>query len=638
MFCVCFVATGYSASGQEIPGSTERSESSVSIDPVVIVPGITTSWNWDVMRERNVVRDDWGFLIGVDHYDALIESLRKAGVDVTVAFYDWRRPIEEAAEVYLKATIGAVKARTGAARVDIVAHSMGGLVARSYIQSAGYGFDVDQLIMLGTPHQGSSDIYPVWAGGYIPTNWGIEQRLGLRMYLSYLRNQLEDATVLNAGSNETLSDADLIHGFVPGVKDLLPMFSYIMDALTGDVVPVSEYTRNDFLLNLNDPGRVRALVERVRVAVIRGDEQPTAHLIPVVQPSPEELAKGLWVDGKPEPIDPVREDSGGDNRVLLQSSHLPYEDALAIKYTPAIRTMWSKFVRTLLLPFQRFVHTAQAFFIGIPPAEPPPIVPPEEPTPLVHEETIVSPHAQLPNNGIDEVFAILDLGAPPLIREPHGIVQRALALWVDSPVRVFITDPQGRTINAANMSAIPGASYDAPTGISSAESTDIPQVFYVPDPIDGEYGIKLQGTDNGTYHVGLGVFSDEAHERVATTTGYIVQNQVIEYRAVVDSKSDGVISTQPHTLELRTSLEDIRQFLSLLIRSNGLSRQFATPLMQLIERAMQYGNKPQAIRVVSQYLKTAEQMIQTISRHGFMTASSRDAINSLIGEYRKTLQ
>src|SRR3989338_8397679 len=148
MFCVCFVATGYSASGQEIPGSTERSESSVSIDPVVIVPGITTSWNWDVMRERNVVRDDWGFLVGVDHYDALIESLRKAGADVTVAFYDWRRPIEEAAEVYLKATIGAVKARTGAARVDIVAHSMGGLVARSYIQSAGYGFDVDQLIML----------------------------------------------------------------------------------------------------------------------------------------------------------------------------------------------------------------------------------------------------------------------------------------------------------------------------------------------------------------------------------------------------------------------------------------------------------------------------------------------------------
>jgi hypothetical protein len=43
--------------------------------------------------------------------------------------------------------------RTGAEKVDIIAHSMGGLVARKYIQSYG-GEHVGKLIMIGTPNNG----------------------------------------------------------------------------------------------------------------------------------------------------------------------------------------------------------------------------------------------------------------------------------------------------------------------------------------------------------------------------------------------------------------------------------------------------------------------------------------------------
>ena len=45
-------------------------------------------------------------------------------------------------------------------KVILVAHSMGGLAARSYLQGqAGMGFrnDVDALITIGTPHQGSME-------------------------------------------------------------------------------------------------------------------------------------------------------------------------------------------------------------------------------------------------------------------------------------------------------------------------------------------------------------------------------------------------------------------------------------------------------------------------------------------------
>ncbi|MFO1296350.1 MAG: alpha/beta fold hydrolase [Rubrivivax sp.] len=51
--------------------------------------------------------------------------------------------------------IAGVKKATGAKQVDLVAHSMGGLVARYYIARVMATRDVAQLIMLGSPHGGS---------------------------------------------------------------------------------------------------------------------------------------------------------------------------------------------------------------------------------------------------------------------------------------------------------------------------------------------------------------------------------------------------------------------------------------------------------------------------------------------------
>jgi triacylglycerol esterase/lipase EstA (alpha/beta hydrolase family) len=48
-------------------------------------------------------------------------------------------------------------------RIDVVAHSMGGLVARVFVQALGGARRVDRLITLGTPHRGSH------AATFIPT-------------------------------------------------------------------------------------------------------------------------------------------------------------------------------------------------------------------------------------------------------------------------------------------------------------------------------------------------------------------------------------------------------------------------------------------------------------------------------------
>ena len=49
-----------------------------------------------------------------------------------------------------------LRARTGAAKVDIVSHSMGGLVSRTFVKSLGGASQVDSLIMLGTPNYGTA--------------------------------------------------------------------------------------------------------------------------------------------------------------------------------------------------------------------------------------------------------------------------------------------------------------------------------------------------------------------------------------------------------------------------------------------------------------------------------------------------
>jgi hypothetical protein len=56
----------------------------------------------------------------------------------------------------LKKSIDVVKKCTGSSKVNIIAHSMGGLVSRKYIQDGGYD-SVSKLIMLGTPNKGINE-------------------------------------------------------------------------------------------------------------------------------------------------------------------------------------------------------------------------------------------------------------------------------------------------------------------------------------------------------------------------------------------------------------------------------------------------------------------------------------------------
>ncbi|MHC4042855.1 alpha/beta fold hydrolase [Bradyrhizobium sp. 23AC] len=69
--------------------------------------------------------------------------------------YDWRLSSIRNAELLKKCMDELFPGKT----VDIVAHSAGGLVARAYVQAFGGAPRVHKLIFLGTPHQGSVEIF-----------------------------------------------------------------------------------------------------------------------------------------------------------------------------------------------------------------------------------------------------------------------------------------------------------------------------------------------------------------------------------------------------------------------------------------------------------------------------------------------
>lgn len=89
------------------------------------------------------------------------DKLEEAGYDVYIADTDGFGRIETNAE-QLKAYVLSVMERTGAEKVNIIAHSKGGLDAKHMICTLGMEEHVASLTTLCTPHKGSIIASKIW--------------------------------------------------------------------------------------------------------------------------------------------------------------------------------------------------------------------------------------------------------------------------------------------------------------------------------------------------------------------------------------------------------------------------------------------------------------------------------------------
>lgn len=118
------------------------------------------------IKEQRTIVLLHGYVANKSNFYPLAAYLKLRGHKVLFYDYPSRHGVEKAAinfREYLRKHV-----RGG--RIDLICHSMGGIVARTYLQLLGGARRVDKCITLGSPHKGTYNAY------WIPTKVGAELR------------------------------------------------------------------------------------------------------------------------------------------------------------------------------------------------------------------------------------------------------------------------------------------------------------------------------------------------------------------------------------------------------------------------------------------------------------------------------
>jgi len=291
-------------------------------EPIIIVPGVTACINLKVLTDIEESSYDWE-IFGT-YYQGIIKTFETAGFilneNLFIGCYDWRKSngynsdeTVNSGEEYLMHWIDRALENSSSTKVDIVAHSMGGLLSRSYIQSDRYRDDVNQFIMIGTPNYGSTNAYFPWEGGDIESfanDMPLLEKLKLKAYLTYLKFKGYDITYTSVMQN-----------FIPSIKQLLPTYDYIINKDTELTILNSLMEeKNIWLKELNEAENLNKLTERATsVKIINGDGLPTRNTITVTNRTLLDVTLNKWPDGRPD-AEIIDNRDNGDGTVLSSSA------------------------------------------------------------------------------------------------------------------------------------------------------------------------------------------------------------------------------------------------------------------------------------------------------------------------------
>lgn len=176
------VKRGFSA--EDLIADEDRLRRPTARRPVVVIPGFagSTLWRgrervWPTLRmhdipailqmtqplEARAIVDEVVLvpnLVRLDQYGVLTGYLREglgyqSGVDLLEFAYDFRQDNRHSAEHLAQA----IQAWNVTAPITIIAHSMGCLIARYYVEHMGGRHRVERLLLLGGPHSGTPYAY-----------------------------------------------------------------------------------------------------------------------------------------------------------------------------------------------------------------------------------------------------------------------------------------------------------------------------------------------------------------------------------------------------------------------------------------------------------------------------------------------
>ncbi len=422
------------------------------VDPVILIPGILGS----AFNTKGELKIDpiW------HKYDDLVKSFKKNGFKENENFfafpYDWRRTNKDTA-ILLKYKIKQVKEKTKISKVDVVAHSMGGLVAREYVENGDYKNDIDQLIFLGTPQKGSPKSYLMWeaGGGFLKK----QDRL-LRHHLNHEANE--------KGYDDL---GKYVREKIPSVQELLPDYDYLVDTEKNNELKkyFEGYPRNEFLEKLNEKENLTKL-KNLQIINFVG-KNGNSDTISKIKIKKKEV-KDKWKHGYPNDFDNKNGDRGlirntGDGTVPLSSAMsigANIEKEFKVNHTALPTKTQCEIIKELT-----------GYFVDE----------------NVEEE--------------DQVCKYIDKWDIP----------NMLLFQVFSPIDIQIIAPDGKRVGK-NFET--GGFYDEIEGAYYTGYDTDTEFVTIPNPIDGEYKVLTQGTSDGNYKIEATDISQNDNDEVSEQT------------------------------------------------------------------------------------------------------------------------
>lgn len=269
---------------------------------VVFIPGLGGSYSLGTISrcDTNITPESWGnWPLGDAVYRRLRNALSEEGYTVLPFYYDWRQVPTSHTQRLRDLITTNVHANE---KVHIVAHSMGGLVARAYVNEFTDTSFVDKLLTVGTPHKGAVSVYPLWSAGTISEQDVLFQAT---FYIYYGL----------CGARHYPNSTAFLRDKIPSIQSLLPIYDYLKKGNT--LIPVSTMqAQNTWLTQDSD-----FMPEQFGIyfGTYSGNGHRTSEGYSVKDPNKNEIKAGLWLDGKTKSSNHTRL---GDGTVLAYSSEV----------------------------------------------------------------------------------------------------------------------------------------------------------------------------------------------------------------------------------------------------------------------------------------------------------------------------
>lgn len=341
------------------------------VHPVVVVPGFLGTWP-SAFTVKGGKLDP---VTGV--YTNIVEGLTGIGFVPGVSLfpfpYDWRLGLEELGprlgqEIARIRQLSPEKAaqlspvKVDYSKVDILAHSMGGLIARAYVQSNSYANDVRRLALVATPNFGAVAAYYGYEGGEttyigVPTA-SAKSMIGL-LDARESGNPLRRLTLTYQAIRGTLNYdmQQYLSKQTASVRDLLPLgrSKYLYSRTETGVEkvypfgPEPGYPVNLTLEKMDTPEQL-ALLDRVEeIHCFYSNSHGTRRRVQVEDRYSQ--TKPLYEHGYPLNPQPAESFSPGDTIVVEESARLdlpPYKPDASIWKTQIVNEEISSVLGTPL--------------------------------------------------------------------------------------------------------------------------------------------------------------------------------------------------------------------------------------------------------------------------------------------------